>query len=125
VDIIFTPPPEAGYNQSTPIQNLTGTITVNGKPAVGYEVLIVTAPGFEYGNFTRSDGGFIVRFRQDNSSTFLMKLDNAQDILIYQDKVPRPMSYTGPMTITITIPSTNIESINITPTYTGGNNITI
>jgi hypothetical protein len=125
VDIIFTPPPEAGFNQSTPIHTLTGNVTVNGKPAVGYTVLINTAPGFEYGNTSRSDGSFMVRFRDDNSSTYMMKLDNSLGILIYQDTAPMPMSYSGPMTIALTIPSTNIVSVTITPSYTSGDNVTV
>jgi hypothetical protein len=116
VDLLFTPPPESGYNQNTPIETITGTMSKNGNPAVGYGVQVETISTCLYGNATQNDGSFVVRFRQDNSSTFLIKITDPSGNLIYQDKVPRPMNETSdPFNISMAIPSTNIITWSISP----------
>lgn len=115
VDLIYTAPLEAGKSNNSTIHVLTGTITYNGEPANGFEVLVDTVSGYEYGNKTTADGYFQVTFRDDWSPTYHMKITDASNIVIYSDKEPRPVNQTGPLKIKITVPSSKQISVTITP----------
>ncbi len=115
VDLIFTRPLESGMNNSSAIHVLTGNITYNGDPAVGYIVLVDTVNGCEYGNRTDPNGKFRVTFRDDWSPTYTMKVVDTSDCVIYADRTPRPVGQTGPFAITIEVPSSKQIHVSVTP----------
>lgn len=115
VDLIFTRPLESGANNASAIHVLTGNITYNSDPVAGYIVLVDTANGCEYGNRTDADGKFKVTFRDDWSPTYILKVVDTSDCVIYADRTPRPVSETGPFAIAIEVPSTKQIYVTITP----------
>ncbi len=115
VDLIFTRPLESGANNNSPVHVLAGNISYNGDPAVGYIVLVDTVNGCEYGNRTGDDGKFKVTFRDDWSPTYVMKVVDTSDCIIYADRIPRPVSETGPFAISIEVPSSKQIRVSVTP----------
>ncbi len=115
IDLIYTLPPEAGVKQNSTIHNIYGNITYNGKPAVGYEVLVDTINGSEYGNKTDANGLFSVTFRDDWSPTYIVKIVDNSNSFIYTDQVPRFVNQTGLINVQIDVPSTKVITVSITP----------
>jgi hypothetical protein len=115
VDLIYTLPPEAGVKQNSSIHNIYGNITYNGNPAIGYEVLVDTINGSEYGNKTDANGLYSVTFRDDWSPTYVLKIIDNLNVLIYTDKLPRFVNQTGLISVQISSPSTNVITVSITP----------
>jgi hypothetical protein len=91
VDLIYTRPLEAGANNTTAIHVITGSIVYNGDPVNGYAVIVDTVDGCEYGNKTNAKGEFQVAFRDDGSPTYVMKVANTLNLVLYTDKTPRPL----------------------------------
>ncbi len=115
IDQIYTLPLEAGVKQDSAIHTIYGNITYNGKPANGYEVLVDTINGSEYGNKTDANGLYSVTFRDDWSPTYVVKIvDNLNNVL-YTDQEPRRVIQTGLISVRITVPSTNVITVSITP----------
>lgn len=115
VDQIYTLPLEAGVQQNSTIHAIYGNITYNGNPATGYEVLVDTINGSEYGNKTDANGLYSVTFRDDWSPTYVVKILDNLNVLIYTDKVPRFVNQTGLINVQINSPSTNVITVSITP----------
>lgn len=114
VDLIFTKPLEAGANDNSAKHVLTGNITYNGYPAEGFAVLVDTIDGCEYGNRTNAEGEFHVTFRDDGSPTYVMKIADNTECIIYT-AAPHPVNETGPFSIRIEVPSSKQISVSITP----------
>ena len=116
VDIIYSAPLEAGgVDNSSPVHVITGYITYNGDPAKGYNVIVDTWKGYEYGNQTDSKGNFKVTFRDNHCPTYTMKVANENNIILYADKSNRSVDQTGPYNIDIERPSSGQISVTITP----------
>ncbi len=91
-----------------------GMITYNKQPTAQYYVIVETDKGNEYRNVTDANGNFNVTFPDDGSATYRIKLADSGNNLIFQDRLPRYMNATGPMNISIEIPSTNKMNVTIT-----------
>ncbi|HTY89825.1 MAG TPA: hypothetical protein VMC84_01480 [Methanocella sp.] len=116
IDLIYTAPLESGIDSNASgVHVLTGNITYNGVPASGFEVLVDTRGGFEYGNKTDSKGKFIVGFHDDWSPTYYLKVADEKNVIIYSDKAPHPVNQTGPFWIQFEVPETKQISVTITP----------
>jgi hypothetical protein len=115
IDIIYILPLESGRNQSTITHIINGSMSVNDGPAVGWAVVIDTSAGNEYGNVTDANGRYSVVFSGDESETYIVKLYDPLHNIIYMDQYPRLMNHTGPMSISIEIPSTNVISVSVSP----------
>ncbi len=102
---------------ASPIVQIThyinGTITYNKQPTALYHVLVDTDKGNEYGNVTDANGNFTVKFADDGSTTYWIKLADSDNNLIYQDSLPRYLNHTGPLSINIEVPGVNRINVSI------------
>jgi len=113
-NITVTLPPGYPTTIVTITHYIHGTILFNKQPTSNYHVIVATDKGGEYGNATDANGNFNVTFPDDGSATYMIKLADSGNNLIYQDKLPRYMNATGPMSISIEVPAANQINVTIT-----------
>jgi hypothetical protein len=113
-NITVTLPPGSPTAIVTITHYIHGTILFNKQPTTNYHVLVVTDKGNEYGGATDASGLFNVTFPDDGSATYKIKLADSGNNIVYQDNLPRYMNATGPMNVSIEVPSTNKMNVTIT-----------
>ncbi len=113
-NITVTLPPGTPTSVVTITHYINGTITFNKQPTSVYHVIIETDKGNDYGNVTDANGNFYVTFPDDGSATYMIKLADSGNNLIYQDSLPRYLNATGPMSISIEVRGPNPTNVTIT-----------
>lgn len=115
VDVIFIQPIYSGIMPSYITHVVNGSISFNNEPAVGWGILVETSAGNTFGNVTDATGHYTVKFAGNMDETYIIKLTDPLNNLIYQDKYPRKMSHVGPISIRMNVPSTNVYTMYIYP----------
>lgn len=115
VDVIFISPIYSGVVPSYITHVVNGSISFNDEPAVGWGIIVETSAGNTFGNVTDATGHYSVKFAGDMNETYIIKLTDPANNLIYQDKYPRKMSHVGPISVHMSVPSTNVYTLVINP----------
>jgi hypothetical protein len=113
--VIFINPYYSGIVPSYITHVVNGSISFNDQPAVGWGILVETSAGNTFGNVTDATGHYSVKFAGDMNETYIIKLTDPANNLIYQDKYPRKMSHVGPISVHMSVPSTNVYTLVINP----------
>ncbi len=98
----------------TPTRYVNGTVTLNDQPTSNFNVILETSKGNIYGVPTDARGNFSVKFPDDGSAGYIIKIADQGKNLIYQDNSPRPINQSGPLNVSIEIPGPNQISVKVT-----------